>query len=76
MKIKTSIVLSEDIMQEMDDMIKGAKNRSVFIEAALWAYVKQIQKKARDDRELEILNKNSDRLNQEAEDVLSYQVDL
>ena len=75
MKVKTSITLSEEILQAIDEMLEG-KNRSAFIEAALRAYIRLLRKRERDVRDLEILNKKSDRLNQEAEDVLSYQVDL
>lgn len=75
MKVKTSITLSEDILRAMDKVLEG-KNRSAFIEAALRAYMRLLKKRERDIRDLEILNKESDRLNREAEDVLSYQVDL
>ena len=76
MKIKTSITLSENILQAIDRIIGKSKNRSAFIEAALKAYIAQNLKKARDTKDLRIINKNSDRLNQEAEDVLSYQVEM
>ena len=76
MKIKTSITLSQDLLQSMDAMLTGAGNRSRFIEAAVRAYIKHLKKEARDDRELLILNQNADSLNQEAEDVLSFQVNL
>ena len=75
MKVKTSITLSEDILEAMDELL-GGKNRSAFIEAALRIYMRLLKKRERDLRDLEILNKKSERLNQEAEDVLSYQVDL
>ena len=76
MKIKTSITLSEDILEAIDRIIVKPKNRSAFIENALRDYLEKRAKKLRDDKDLEILNKNSDRLNREAEDVLSYQVEL
>jgi len=76
MKIKTSITLSEDILQSIDKILGDSRNRSAFIEAALRAYLTQRAKKSRDDKDLEILNKNSERLNKEAEDVLTYQVEL
>jgi len=76
MKVKTSITLSEDILETIDRIIVKPKNRSAFIENALREYIEKRAKKLRDDKDLEILNKNSDRLNREAEDVLSYQVEL
>jgi metal-responsive CopG/Arc/MetJ family transcriptional regulator len=75
MKVKTSITLSEEILREMDEVL-GGSNRSAFIEAALRVYMRLLKKRERDMRDLEILNEKSDRLNKEAEDVLSYQVDL
>ena len=76
MKIKTSITLSEEVLLEIDQIRGESKNRSAFIEIAIRDFLKKRAKKIRDDRDLEILNRNSKRLNREAEDVLSYQVEL
>ena len=76
MKIKTSITLSEEVLLEIDRISGESRNRSAFIEIAIRDFLKKRAKKIRDDRDLEILNRNSKRLNREAEDVLSYQVEL
>ena len=76
MKIKTSITLSEEVLLEIDKISGESRNRSAFIEIAIRDFLKKRAKKIRDDRDLEILNTNSKRLNREAEDVLSYQVEL
>jgi metal-responsive CopG/Arc/MetJ family transcriptional regulator len=76
MKIKTSITLSEEVLLQIDQISGESRNRSAFIEIAIRDFLKKRAKKIRDDRDLEILNKNSKRLNREAEDVLSYQVEL
>jgi metal-responsive CopG/Arc/MetJ family transcriptional regulator len=76
MKIKTSITLSEEVLREIDQISGESRNRSAFIENAIKDYLKKRAKKIKDDRDLEILNRNSKRLNREAEDVLSYQVEL
>ena len=60
----------------IDQIIGKSKNRSAFIENAVRDYIEKRAKKLRNDKDLDILNKNSKRLNQEAEDVLSYQVEL
>jgi len=73
MKTKTSITLSEDVLTVVDQRSTG-KSRSEFIETALWAYIAQLARNERDARDLDILNRNADRLNQEAADVLTYQV--
>jgi len=74
MKVKTSITLSEDVVEAIDKWSGEFKNRSDFIEAAVRAYVAQILRQERDAKDLAILNREADRLNQEAADVLEYQV--
>jgi metal-responsive CopG/Arc/MetJ family transcriptional regulator len=76
MKVKTSITLSEDVLRAIDQMSGESINRSAFIELALKDYLAKKAKKMRDQRDLEILNNSSKRLNSEAEDVLTYQVEL
>ena len=76
MKIKTSITLSEDVLKAVDRAIGESENRSAFIEKTLRSYFEKRAKETRDAKDLEILNRNSDRLNREAEDVLSYQMEL
>jgi metal-responsive CopG/Arc/MetJ family transcriptional regulator len=74
MKVKTSVTLSEDILKAIDEQAGTQKNRSEFIEKALRAYIAQVIRAKQDARDLEIINRQADRLNEEAEDVLSYQV--
>jgi metal-responsive CopG/Arc/MetJ family transcriptional regulator len=76
MKIKTSITLSEDLLHAIDQILGKSKNRSALIEYALRDYLKKRSKKIRDEKDLKIINKNLKRLNREAEDVLTYQVEL
>ena len=76
MKVKTSITLSAEILHAIDQILGDSRNRSAFIEHALRDYLRKRSKKLRDDRDLEIINKNSRRLNREAEDVLTYQVEF
>jgi len=74
MKIKTSITLSDELVQAMDQYGQGYKNRSDFIEAAIWAFIKHMIRSQQNARDVEIINRNADRLNAEALDVLAYQV--
>ncbi len=76
MKAKTSITLSEDLLREVDQIIKGATSRSNFIEQAIKSFLKQKQRERREKTDIDILNQHSDKLNAEAGDVLSYQVEL
>ena len=76
MKVKTSITLSEDVVREMDRLLGRAGNRSGFVEEALRHHLATKAQQMRDTRDLEILNRRAPELNQEARDVLSYQVEL
>jgi metal-responsive CopG/Arc/MetJ family transcriptional regulator len=76
MKIKTSITLSKDILKAVDEFSGQYKNRSQFIEAAVRAFIAQLIQDEQNARDLDILNRHADRLNQEAADVLSYQIEL
>jgi metal-responsive CopG/Arc/MetJ family transcriptional regulator len=72
MKIKTSITLSEDLIQALNKY--AADNRSEFIEKALRSFLAQLARDDRNARDVRIINEKADALNREAEDVLAYQV--
>lgn len=74
MKVKTSVTLSEDLLKAIDEQAGARKSRSEFIEKALRIYISQAIRAQQNARDLEIINRKADRLNEEAEDVLSYQV--
>lgn len=76
MKVKTSVTLSNELIQAIDQYGQPYKNRSEFIEAAIWAFINQIIRDQQNARDIEIINRNADRLNAEAMDVLAYQVQL
>ncbi|MEN6333870.1 MAG: ribbon-helix-helix domain-containing protein [Phycisphaerales bacterium] len=75
MKVKTSITLSEELLEAVDEHTKQQKKtRSDFIETAVWAFIQQQARDEQNARDLEIINRNADALNREAADVLEYQV--
>jgi len=77
MKVKTSITLSEELLKVVDKRAKQyKKNRSDFIEAAVWAFIGKLIRDEQNARDLEILNRRADYLNQEAAEVLAYQIPL
>ncbi len=76
MKVKTSITLSEELVHSIDELLGKQKNRSEFIEKAVRDYIERQAQEERNLKDLDILNKKADKLNTEAEDVLSYQVKL
>jgi metal-responsive CopG/Arc/MetJ family transcriptional regulator len=76
MKHKTSITLSQDLLDELDRVVGGSGNRSRVIESAVREYIRQRLREARDRRDLELINANAAALNKETKDALSYQVKL
>jgi metal-responsive CopG/Arc/MetJ family transcriptional regulator len=74
MKIKTSITLSEDLFEAIDMRSVQFKNRSEFIESALRAYIANMIRDEQNAKDLAIINRQVERLNKEAADVLNYQV--
>ena len=70
MRVKTSITLPADLLGQLDRL---DKNRSALIERAARAYLAHLASEERDRRDLEIINRNADRLNREAMDSLEYQ---
>jgi len=76
MKVKTSITLSKELLKTVDKLSGRNKSRSEFIEAALKAYIAFIVRNEQSAKDLEIINWRADDLNEEALDVLAYQVSL
>jgi metal-responsive CopG/Arc/MetJ family transcriptional regulator len=76
MKVKTSITVDKELLETIDTLSGKHKNRSEFIEAALQAYLAQMTRQEQNANDLEIINRRADDLNQEALDVLEYQVAL
>jgi metal-responsive CopG/Arc/MetJ family transcriptional regulator len=76
MKVKTSVTLSEDLLEAIDRRSGQHRSRSDLIEAAVWAYIAQMARDERNAQDRAIIDREADRLNEEAADVLAYQVPL
>jgi metal-responsive CopG/Arc/MetJ family transcriptional regulator len=76
MRIKTSVTLPEDLLRSLDRVAGDHSNRSRLIEEAVRALLESKARAARDARDIEVINRHADRLNDEAADVLEYQVKL
>ena len=74
MKVKTSITVEKNLLETVDKLSGKNKNRSEFIEAAIQAYIVERTRAAGNARDLDLINESADILNQEALDVLDYQV--
>ena len=71
-----SITLSNEVLKAIDVYVGEYRSRSEFIETAARKFIAQLERKEAERRDLELINSNSDSLNAEAEDVLTYQVPL
>lgn len=69
-RVKTSITLPAGLLSRLD---RVDKNRSALLERAALAYLAQLERQARDRRDVEIIERNAERLNREAMDTLGYQ---
>jgi len=72
-------MLPESLLKEVDAILDYPRNRSVFIETVIREYMERKKRKTierRDYKDLELINNSADALNEEAEDILSYQVDI
>jgi metal-responsive CopG/Arc/MetJ family transcriptional regulator len=75
MKVKTSITLSKELLQEIDSRVESQqRTRSEFIEEAVRAFLANADRIALQAREAALLRKHASTLNAEMADVLEYQV--
>jgi metal-responsive CopG/Arc/MetJ family transcriptional regulator len=75
MKVKTSVALEEATLRAVDQMSAGV-SRSRIIETAVTEYLERRRRGDRESRDRRILDEQSEALNREVEDILSFQVDL
>ena len=71
-RIETTVSLPKDLFEKANQMSKDAKISDV-IETALRDYVAKETHQQLNQRDIEIINANADKLNEEALDVLEYQ---
>jgi metal-responsive CopG/Arc/MetJ family transcriptional regulator len=76
MKLKTSVTLSEEVVKRLDRVKRRGESRSEAIERLLRESLAAETRRAADLRDLALINSNADALNAEAEDALTYQVDV
>lgn len=71
-RVETIVSLPKDLLEEAHQMSKDVKISDV-IETALRDYVAKESRKELNRRDIEIINANADKLNEEALDTLEYQ---
>lgn len=76
MKTKTSVTLTPSLLDGIDRHAGEFKSRSQFIEIAVQRFLSHLEREETERRDLQIINRHADTLNEEAEDVLGYQVPI
>jgi metal-responsive CopG/Arc/MetJ family transcriptional regulator len=78
MKTETTISLESELLKELNRLLaaNGHSSLSELIESLVRDFLVKPKPSAYDLDELDMINRNADRLNQEAEDVLTYQVEM
>jgi metal-responsive CopG/Arc/MetJ family transcriptional regulator len=76
MRVKTSVTIDENVLRAIDKAVTRHRSRSRIIEDAAREFLARRVRAAREARDLAILNRAADELNEEMEDVLSYQADV
>ena len=76
MKVKTSITISDILIKQIDNYLGSSGSRSALIEQAVREFLAAKAQQIRDAKDLEILNNRAKVLDEEAGDVLTYQVEL
>jgi len=69
-RVKTSITFPAELLDRLD---RVDKNRSALLERAAVAWLGHLERVERDRRDIEIIDRNAERLNREAVDALAYQ---
>ena len=67
MRVKTSITLPKALLLRLE---RVDRNRSALLERAALEYLERQDRNVRDRRDLEIIDRNAQRLNREASDAL------
>ncbi len=68
-----TVTLPENLVKEVDELTYPG-DRTIFIEDAIKKSLQQAKRNTRDHEDMVLINNAADELNEEAEDVLSYQV--
>jgi metal-responsive CopG/Arc/MetJ family transcriptional regulator len=73
MRVRTSVTLPKELLIKVDALAGKKHKRSEIVESALRDYVAKESRKELNLRDIEIINANADKLNEEALDTLEYQ---
>ena len=74
MKLKTSITLEQDVIAAVDEAAREGESRSQVIERLLRQSLSARERVKIDQKDRKTIDEHADELNEEAVDVLAYQV--
>ena len=74
MKLKTSITLEQEMITAVEEAAREGESRSQVIERLLRQSLSARERAKVDTRDRNLINEHADELNEEAVDVLAYQV--
>ena len=74
MKLKTSITLEQDVIAAVDEAAREGESRSQVIERLLRQSLSARERVKIDQKDRKTIDEHADELNEEAIDVLAYQV--
>jgi metal-responsive CopG/Arc/MetJ family transcriptional regulator len=75
MKVKTSVTLSQELLDAIDQTCGPAANRSEFFERVAWDALREQWRRERNARDLAIINAHADELNALTEEIMALQAD-
>lgn len=75
MKVKTLITLPKDLLLSVDALTDKKHKRSAVIESALREYVARENPKSLNRRDMRIINKNIEVINQQVAETLEFQAE-
>lgn len=75
MKQKTSVSLSEDVLEKLEHYAGSGSSRSAYIERVLRRHFERRARLELNERDRRTIDAGAERLNREAADVVAYQAD-
>lgn len=75
MRVRTSVTLPKELLVKVDALAGKKNGRSAIVESALVEYVAKEKPKKLNQRDIDIINANAEKLNKEALDVLEFQAE-
>ncbi|HYO16024.1 MAG TPA: hypothetical protein VE685_22725 [Thermoanaerobaculia bacterium] len=68
MEKKVSVLLSEDLLDAVRGRLGDGRSAAEFVEEAVWDFLERTSRDEQSAKDLEVINRFADELNQEAEE--------